>query len=161
MFNWFGRKSAPETMACAYAPPPWLLGGEGGGFARGYESQVREVYRENPVGLHSVRLVAGAIGGLVVEAEQPDAARLAKGVLEGVGAALLLHGNAFVQLIADSHGAPKELALLRPERVSVALFALADASISEVRTKDSGGKKPPPKRTATAKTDRSLVPEAR
>ena len=45
--------------------------------------------------------------------------------------------------------------------MSVALFALADASISEVRTKDGGGKKPPPKRTATAKIDRSLVPEPR
>jgi HK97 family phage portal protein len=120
MFGWFGRKSAPEVMACAYAPPPWLAGACDEGFARSYESQVREVYRDNPVGLRSVRLVAGAIGGLTVEAEQPEAVQLAKGVLEGVGAALLLHGNAFVQLIADSHGAPKELALLRPERVSVA-----------------------------------------
>ena len=61
-----------------------------------------------------MRLVAGAIGGLAVEAENDEAARLAKGVLEGIGAALLLHGNAYVQLIADSHGAPKELALLGP-----------------------------------------------
>lgn len=45
--------------------------------------------------------------------------------------------------------------------MSVALFALADASISEVKTNDGGGKKPPPKRTATAKTDSALVPEPR
>jgi HK97 family phage portal protein len=125
MFNWFGRKSAPEAMACAHAPPPWLAGAGDEGFARGYEAQLSEVYRTNPVGLRSVRLVAGAIGGLVVEsaggeAEQAGAAALAKSVLEGVSAALLLHGNAFVQLIADSHGAPRELALLRPERVSIA-----------------------------------------
>jgi hypothetical protein len=44
--------------------------------------------------------------------------------------------------------------------VSVALFSLADASISEVKTKDSG-KKPPPKRTATATADTVLVPEPR
>jgi hypothetical protein len=44
--------------------------------------------------------------------------------------------------------------------MSVALFALADASISDVKTKDSG-KKPPPKRTATATADRALVPEPR
>ena len=31
---WFGRKSAPETMTCAYAPPPWLAGGCEEGFAR-------------------------------------------------------------------------------------------------------------------------------
>lgn len=35
---WFGRKSAPETMACAYAPPPWLTAGDGeSGFVRGFE----------------------------------------------------------------------------------------------------------------------------
>ena len=44
--------------------------------------------------------------------------------------------------------------------MSVALFALADASISEVKTKDSG-KKPPPKRTATATADYRLVAEPR
>jgi hypothetical protein len=123
MFGWFGRKGAPEAMACAYAPPAWLRAGEGeSGFARGYEAQVHEVYRTNPVGLRAVRLVAAAIGGLVVEAESAEAERLVNGggLLEGIGAALLLNGNAFVQLIADSHGAPRELALLRPERVSIA-----------------------------------------
>jgi hypothetical protein len=44
--------------------------------------------------------------------------------------------------------------------MSVALFALADASISEVKAKDSG-KKPPSKRIATATADAPLVPEAR
>ncbi len=117
---WFGRKSAPELDRCGYAPPPWLAGVCEEGFARGYEAQLNEVYRSNPVGLRAVRLVAGAIGGLVVESRSDAAAELAKGVLEGVGAALLLHGNAYAQLIADSHGIPRELALLRPERVSIA-----------------------------------------
>ena len=125
---WFGRKSAPETMACAYAPPPWLAAGCEEGFARSYETQLHEVYRTNPVGLRAVRLVAGAIGGLTVEADNEAAARLAKGVLESVGASLLLHGNAFVQLIADSHGLPRELALLRPERVSIACDERGHAS---------------------------------
>lgn len=43
MFGWFGSKSAPEAMACAYAPPAWLLGGDGEGFARGYESRRRRI----------------------------------------------------------------------------------------------------------------------
>ena len=123
MFGWFGRKGAPEMMACGYSPPPWLRAAEGeGDFVRGYEGQLHEVYRSNPVGLRAVRLVAGAVGGLVVEAESEDAERLVqgRGLLEGITAALLLHGNAFVQLIADSHGTPRELALLRPERVSIA-----------------------------------------
>ena len=123
MFGWFGRKSAPELDWRAYSPPPWLTAGEGEcGFVRGYEAQLAEVYRSNPVGLRAVRLVAGAIEGLTVEAGSAEAVRLVKGrgLLEGITASLLLHGNAFVQLIADGHGAPGELALLRPERVSVA-----------------------------------------
>lgn len=120
---WFGRKSAPELDRCGYSPPPWLRAGDGeGGFVRGYEAQLHEVYRSNPVGLRAVRLVAGALEGLTVEAESAEAERLVngRGLLEGISASLLLHGNAFVQLIADGHGAPRELALLRPERVSIA-----------------------------------------
>ena len=37
MFGWFGRKGAPETVACGYAPPPWLAGACEEGFARGVE----------------------------------------------------------------------------------------------------------------------------
>jgi HK97 family phage portal protein len=86
MFNWFGRKSAPEAMACAHAPPPWLAGAGDEGFARGYEAQLSEVYRTNPVGLRSVRLVAGAIGGLVVES--------AGGEAGPAGAAASIHNRA-------------------------------------------------------------------
>ena len=44
--------------------------------------------------------------------------------------------------------------------MSIALFTLADASISEVKAKDSG-KKPPPKRTYTAIADNPVVAEPR
>ena len=44
--------------------------------------------------------------------------------------------------------------------MSVALAALADASISQVAAKDSG-KKPPPKRSTKPTADQVLVPEAR
>lgn len=47
----------------------------------------------------------------------------------------------------------------RKRRMSVALFALADASISEL--KKNLTKKPPPKRTATATPDSTLVAEPR
>src|SRR6185369_7338296 len=43
----------------------------------------------------------------------------ADGLLESITANLLLHGNAYVQLIADGRDRPQELCLLRPERVSV------------------------------------------
>jgi HK97 family phage portal protein len=41
--------------------------------------------------------------------------------MERAAAALLLHGNAYARLIVGASGAPAELALLRPERVSIAL----------------------------------------
>lgn len=44
--------------------------------------------------------------------------------------------------------------------MSVASFSLGGAAISE-STNTDGGKKPPPKRTATAKADAAVVPEPR
>jgi hypothetical protein len=44
--------------------------------------------------------------------------------------------------------------------MSLALFSLADASVSQIAPKD-GGKKPPPKRTVTATSDPVVVPEPR
>jgi hypothetical protein len=119
---WFGRKSAPETRPFV---PVWLQGeSETGNFPRGYEAQLDEVYRRNPVGLRAVRLVAGMVGGLpLFGAEAALKLVGAEGLLERVAAALLLHGNAYVQLIADGHNRPGELNLLRPERVSVATDA--------------------------------------
>ena len=40
-------------------------------------------------------------------------------LLETVASQLLLHGNAFVQVLPDAEGSPAELFALRPERVSV------------------------------------------
>jgi HK97 family phage portal protein len=77
----------------------------------------------NPVGQRAVRLVSGMLGALVVDVVQGDtrAGELvtADGLLESITANLLLHGNAYVQLIADDRERPSELCLLRPERVSV------------------------------------------
>ncbi|MFL6795206.1 MAG: phage portal protein [Sphingomicrobium sp.] len=93
------------------------------GFARSYSEQFCEVYQRNPVGQRCVRLVAGMLGGLTIDAIEGDskAAELvgADGLLESIAANLLLHGNAYVQMIVDDRDAPRELCLLRPERVSV------------------------------------------
>jgi len=118
---WTGRKAAPDARPFVSA---WLnTAGEDEGFARSYSSQFDEVYRRNPVGQRSVRLVSGMLGALTIDAIEGDerAARLvqADGLLEAITANLLLHGNAYVQLIADDRDRPSELCLLRPERVSV------------------------------------------
>lgn len=118
---WFGRKAAEPARPFV---PAWLGSDDERGFARSYEMQFDEVYRRNPVGQRVVRLVAGVFGGLqVYSAEGEDkAAELvrADGLLEIIAANLLLHGNAYVQLLSGSDGEPAELCLLRPERVSVA-----------------------------------------
>jgi HK97 family phage portal protein len=119
---WFGRKSAPADARPFV--PAWLRNESAEeGFARSYHAQFEEVYRNNPVGQRSVRLIAGMLGSLTIDALEGDAraAELvqADGLLEKVAANLLLQGNAYVQMIADDRDSPAELCLLRPERVSV------------------------------------------
>ena len=59
---WFGRKAAEPVRPFV---PAWLTReAETGGFVRGYQAQLDEVYRRNSVGLRAVRLVAGLVGGL-------------------------------------------------------------------------------------------------
>lgn len=117
---WFGRKSSPDARPFV---PAWLRTGDDAGFALSYETQFDEVYRKNPVGQRSVRLVAGMLGALPVFAAEggEPAERLVEGggILEAITANLLLHGNAYVQLIAGGDDLPAELCVLRPERVSV------------------------------------------
>lgn len=122
---WFGRKAAEPVRPFL---PPWLTGeSERDGFARGYEVQLDEVYRRNPVGIRAVRLIAGLTGSLPLYAEAGDATAVglvqANGLMERVSAALLLHGNAYVRLVADGRDRPAELHMLRPERVSLACDA--------------------------------------
>lgn len=118
---WFGRKAAEPVRPFV---PAWLAGeAETGGFVRGYQAQLDEVYRRNPVGLRAVRLVTGLIGGLPLFAEEGKSEAVAlirsNGLFERAAAALLLHGNAYVRLAVDGHDRPAELHSMRPERVSV------------------------------------------
>ena len=118
---WFGRKSAPDMRPFV---PAWLNSdGRQPGFARNFDSQFEEVFRRNPVGQRSVRLVAGMLGALQVYATEGDARAaeivMSDGLLESIAANLLLHGNAYAQLLTGDGGAPAEICLLRPERVQV------------------------------------------
>jgi HK97 family phage portal protein len=116
---WFGRKSAPADARPFV--PAWLRNDSAEeGFARSYQARFREVYQENPVGQRSVRLVAGMLGSLTIDGDSRAVALVKRdGLLEAIAANLLLQGNAYVQLIADSDDSPAELVQLRPERVSV------------------------------------------
>ncbi len=94
-----------------------------------YSQAVRRAYLDNPVAQRAVRLVAEGIGGAPLAPVDPALARLVtatsggQALLETLTAQLLLHGNAYVQVIKDGLGHPVELFALRPERVSV----IADA----------------------------------
>jgi HK97 family phage portal protein len=119
--KWFGRKAVRATGR------PFLFGAWRGMFAsepwpRSYEAQVRDAYLGNPVAQRAVRLVAesAAWAPVFASAEREGAVALVPpALLETVATQLLLHGNAFVQLLQDADAMPAELFALRPERVSV------------------------------------------
>ena len=87
---------------------------------QGYEAQVRAGYLGNAVAQRAVRLVAEGVGAAPLDGEAAFVALLgARGLMEALAAQLLLHGNAFVQLLRDEEGRLVELFPLRPERVTV------------------------------------------
>ena len=105
---------------------PWLFGDLGNPRAAfDYNRSVRRAYLENPVAQRAVRLVAEGIGGAALQASDPALTALVKAtsagqsLLETLASQLLLHGNAYVQVLKDASGHPVELFALRPERISV------------------------------------------
>ena len=119
-----GGASHRVPLARAYASP-WF-------FAEGttrapfeYNAAVRRAYLDNPVAQRAVRLVAEGIGGAPLAPTDPRLAALVsatsagQALLETLASQLLLHGNAYVQVLKDAAGRPAELYALRPERVSV------------------------------------------
>ena len=105
---------------------PWLFGDLGNPRAAfDYNRSVRRAYLENPVAQRAVRLVAEGIGGAALQVSDPALTALVKAtsagqsLLETLASQLLLHGNAYVQVLKDASGHPVELFALRPERISV------------------------------------------
>ncbi|HEX8366533.1 MAG TPA: phage portal protein [Allosphingosinicella sp.] len=138
---WFGRKSG-RSGARAALFRAWGAAPSTGDWPRSYEAQVREGYLSNPIAQRAVRLVAECVAWAPVydvrerdTFAQGEKSRVSTGptrtvsllqpsLLETVASQLLLHGNAFVQILLDGAGEPAELFALRPERVKVE----ADAS---------------------------------
>ena len=105
---------------------PWLFGDLGNPRSPfDYNLAVKRAYLDNPVAQRAVRLVAEGIGGAALVADDPVLTALVKAtsagqsLLETLASQLLLHGNAYVQVIKDGAGLPAELFALRPERISV------------------------------------------
>ncbi|RIA37861.1 HK97 family phage portal protein [Hephaestia caeni] len=96
-----------------------------GDWPRSYEAMVREAYCDNAVAQRAVRMVSESVAAAPVTASEPALARLiaersgGQPLTETIAAHLLLHGNAYVQVLVDGAGGIAELFALRPERVSV------------------------------------------
>jgi HK97 family phage portal protein len=122
--KWFGRKSAGRASA-----RPVLARGYGawsnGDWPRSYEGQVHDGYLDNAVAQRAVRMVAEGVASAPILASDAEALAMIRatsggqGLLETVAVHLLLHGNAYVEMLPGPDGAPQELYALRPERVSV------------------------------------------
>ena len=123
IFGWksAGREDLRPALSRYVGNSASLLGD----WPASYEAQLREGYARNAIAQRSVRLVAQGLGGAPLTASDPAilallAARSGGQVLaETVAAQLLLHGNAYVQLLTDGEGRLVELFALRPERVTV------------------------------------------
>jgi HK97 family phage portal protein len=121
--KWFGRKSAREGGRLPLSRTASI--GAIGEWPRSYEAQLREAYLGNPVAQRAVKLVSEGVGGAPLAGSDPALVALAsarsggQALLETVAAQLLLHGNAYVQILTDGDGAVAELFALRPERVTV------------------------------------------
>lgn len=120
-------KGGGERVPLARAfSSPWIFADAG--TSRGpfdYASAVRRAYLDNPVAQRAVRLVAEGIAGAPLLPAEPKLVSLVgatsagQSLLETLASQLLLHGNAFVQVLKDGRGQPCELFALRPERMSV------------------------------------------
>ena len=121
----FKGESARVPLARGAASPWFFADGGGGRAPFEYTSAVRRAYLENPVAQRAVRLVAEGIGGAPLRPMDEKLLALVtetsagQSLLETLASHLLLHGNAYVQVLKDARGRPVELFALRPERVSV------------------------------------------
>jgi HK97 family phage portal protein len=101
---------------------PWSFALEPAPFE--YRGAVRRAFLDNPVAQRAVRIVAEGVGGAPLVSSEAAAVKLVgaasagQSLLETLAAHLLLHGNAYVQIVRGSTG-PVELFALRPERVTV------------------------------------------
>lgn len=132
--NIFGWKSAgrgylrPAKTHVQQDRLPGVRGygsGSLGEWPRHYEAQMREGYLSNAIAQRAVRLVAQGLASAPLAANDARALALVKAtsagqaLIETVATHLLLHGNAYIEILPDSDGRPAELFALRPERMTI------------------------------------------
>jgi len=130
--KWFGTKAVASADARRVLARAWGSGAVAlGEWPASYEAQLRAGVMGNAVAQRAMRLVSEGAGACAIKMRDVDDAAVAtvaalvgrasagQGLVETLACHLLLHGNAYVQVIAGADGMPAELFALRPERVSV------------------------------------------
>ena len=124
LFGW--KSGRDESRPVLSRSATGVVGGAAfGEWPRSYEAQVREAYLDNPIAQRAVKLVVEGLGSAPIVAADPALLALAMArsagqtLIETVAAHLMLHGNAYVQVLRDVEGGAAELYALRPERVTV------------------------------------------
>ena len=132
--NIFGWKSAgrgylrPAKTRVQQDRLPGLRGyalGSLGEWPRHYEAQMREGYLSNAIAQRAVRLIAEGLASAPLNAsdvrvlELVRATSAGQALMETVATHLLLHGNAYVEILSGNDGHPAELFALRPERMTI------------------------------------------
>ncbi len=91
-----------------------------------YSRSVKDAFLNNPVAQRAVRIAAEGVGSAPLQAIEGGefnnlitTTSMGQSLIETLAANLLLHGNAFVQILKDASGKPVELFALRPERIRV------------------------------------------
>lgn len=102
LFGWRSRDEARPALSRAGSGPAV------GDWPRSYEAQVREAYLGNAIAQRAVKLVVEGVGSAPLSASDPALIALAtkrsggQTLVETVTAQLLLHGNAYVQVLRDA-----------------------------------------------------------
>lgn len=134
--QWFQRKASAVTRALTVFLPlqPGL------GLKTNYESLAREGYMQNTVVFACIREIAGAAAGVpwvlfhrkadgtveeisdhpvlkLIDRPNPFQGRFE--LMENLAAHLYLSGNAYLEAVGAASSAPRELYILRPDRMSV------------------------------------------
>ena len=121
-FTGGGGPRAPLARTFA---SPWASAMDGGAPPFDYERAVRAGYVDNPIVQRAVRTVSEGVGSAPINCSEPQLAALlaassaGQSLVETLAAHLLLHGNAYIQVVKDGAGHPVELFALRPDRMSV------------------------------------------
>jgi len=96
-----------------------------GDWPRHYEAQMREGYLSNAIAQRAVRLIAEGLASAPMTSTDAQALRLVQAtsagqaLIETVATHLLLHGNAYIEILSGMDGRPAELFALRPERMTI------------------------------------------